>query len=368
MSSATLVRSVQRAVRTQSKRAYHDLTVTPKHHSPVISYGPPGYSAVSGHVVTVFGCTGFLGRYLVSKLGKMGTQVIVPYRDEDEKRILKPMGDLGKIVPMEWDIRNEDQIAECLRHSDVVFNLVGRQYETKNFDYEDVHATGAERIAKIATETGRAEKFIHVSHLNAALDSPSEFYASKARGEEAVKAAFSGATIVRPGTMYGYEDKLLNNMANWPIWWKLNHGQTQMRPVHVMDVAQALANLTHMRQVPNTLSLPGPSTFTHEYMLQLIESVTLRPPSKAPVVPKKIALALANLATKSVWWPTLCPDEVVRRFIDDVDVAGDWDVVGVTPTEIEQHAIKYLRRFRSYDNVVRPVVFPPRPSADTISA
>jgi NADH dehydrogenase (ubiquinone) 1 alpha subcomplex subunit 9 len=88
----------------------------------VVSQGPPGYSAVAGHVVTVFGCTGFLGRYLVSKLGKadrvswfyrsmnvvwiyiftakMGTQVIVPYREEYEKRVLKPMGDLGQIVSM----------------------------------------------------------------------------------------------------------------------------------------------------------------------------------------------------------------------------------------------------------------------------
>lgn len=33
-------------------------------------------------------------------VGKMGTQVIVPYRDEDEARVFKPMGDLGQIVRM----------------------------------------------------------------------------------------------------------------------------------------------------------------------------------------------------------------------------------------------------------------------------
>lgn len=33
-------------------------------------------------------------------IAKLGTQVIVPYRDEDEARHLKPMGDLGQIVPM----------------------------------------------------------------------------------------------------------------------------------------------------------------------------------------------------------------------------------------------------------------------------
>lgn len=31
---------------------------------------------------------------------KAGTQVVVPYRDEDEKRHLKVMGDLGQIVPL----------------------------------------------------------------------------------------------------------------------------------------------------------------------------------------------------------------------------------------------------------------------------
>lgn len=38
----------------------------------------------TGRVATVFGATGFLGRYLVSKLAKAGTQVVVPYRDQDE--------------------------------------------------------------------------------------------------------------------------------------------------------------------------------------------------------------------------------------------------------------------------------------------
>ena len=50
------------------QRAYHDLVTLPG-NKPITSSGPPGYSAVSGHRVTVFGVTGFLGRYFVSKLG-----------------------------------------------------------------------------------------------------------------------------------------------------------------------------------------------------------------------------------------------------------------------------------------------------------
>lgn len=363
IASAPSLLRLQRAAKSSGKRAYHDLVTLPS-KKPIISYGPPGYSAVTGHVVTVFGCTGFLGRYLVAKLAKMGTQVIVPYRDEDEVRRLKLMGDLGKVVKMEWDIRDENQIAECVRHSDVVYNLVGRDFETKNFDYASVHVAGAERIASIAAQSG-VSRLVHVSHLNAAATSNSKFYQTKAEGEERVKAAFPSATIVRPGTMFGHEDKLLTNMAVWPIWWWLNHGQTKIRPVHVMDVAQALANLTSIPQLPGTLSLPGPSTLTHEYLLELVSSVTYQPPSRAPVLPKAVATMLAKVA-QGVWWPTLSPDEVTRRYIDDADVPGDWAAVGVEPSEIENHAITYLRRYRSAENFVRPIVFPPRPTAVTM--
>ncbi|KAH7885357.1 39kDa subunit of Ndufa9, NADH ubiquinone oxidoreductase [Phlebopus sp. FC_14] len=357
MFARTQLLRVHRGNAVHGKRALHDLVTLPG-GKPVVSSGTPGYSAVSGHVVTVFGCTGFLGRYLVSKLARMGTQVIVPYREEDDKRHLKPMGDLGQIVPMEWDIRNEEQIAQCLRHSDIVYNLVGRNYETKNFKYADVHVSGAERVAKVAADMGVA-RLVHLSHLNASPNSTSQFYRTKAEGEERVKEAFPTATIVRPASMYGYEDKLLNNMAVWPVWWKLNHAATNMRPVHVLDVAQALANLMSIPQVPDTLSLPGPSTLSAEYLLELVASVTCTSRSFAPPVPKRVALAVAK-AAQATWWPLISPDEVERRYLDDANVPGDWDVVGVVPDEIENHAITYLRRYRSDDNYLRPVIIPAR--------
>jgi NADH dehydrogenase (ubiquinone) 1 alpha subcomplex subunit 9 len=360
---SSLLRLQQRTT-IVSKRAYHDLVTLPG-NKPVVSYGPPGYSAVSGHTVTVFGCTGFLGRYLVSKLGKMGTQVIVPYREEDEARLFKPMGDLGQIVRMEWDIRDEHSIAECLRHSDTVYNLVGRDYDTKNFDIRSTNAIGPGRIAKIAAECG-VSQFIQVSHLNASKLSPSKFYQAKAEAEELVKEAFPTATIIRPATMFGYEDKLLTNMAVWPIWWKLNEAQTKIRPVHVFDVAQALANLLANPQFSRTLNLPGPSTLTYEYLLDLVTSVTLQPASQSPTLPKSVAALLAKLA-QNIWWPTLSPDEVTRRYIDDAEVIGDWDAVGVQPSEIETHALTYLRRYRSAVNFVRPAVFPPRPSPPSVA-
>jgi NADH dehydrogenase (ubiquinone) 1 alpha subcomplex subunit 9 len=150
-----------------------------------------------------------------------------------------------------------------------------------------------------------------------------------------------------------------------------------------MDVAQALSNLMGMPAVDRTLALPGPSTLTYEYLLELVSTLTYNPPSRAPVVPKQIALALARVAQR-IWWPALSPDEVERRYIDDADTPGDWAVVGVEPDEIENHAITYVRRYRSAyvvgpwkgvplvlhalaylsccsANYIRPIVVPPRP-------
>src|SRR6266404_3496641 len=114
----------------------------------------------------------------------------------------------------------------------------------------------------------------------------------------------------------------------------------------VMDVAQALSNLIGMPALERTLALPGPSTHTHEFLLELVSTLTYNPDSRAPVVPKRVALALARAGQK-IWWPALSPDEVERRYIDDADTPGDWALVGVEPDEIENHAITYVRRYRS---------------------
>jgi len=339
-------------------RSYHDITITGNAQKPRVSYGPPGRSAVTGQVATVFGCTGFLGRYLVSQLAKAGTQVVVPYRDEDMKRHLKVTGDLGQIVSMEWDIRDEASITECVRHSDIVYNLVGRDYETKNFDFGSVNVDGAERIARISANAG-VPRLVHISHLNASAGSSSQFYATKFMGERAVRSAFPQATIIRPGPLYGHEDRLLRSMAVWPGTWKLNQERTTLKPVHVLDVAKALARLSSMAPAALVLNLPGPQTYSVEYLLELVSSVTYQPPSRAMHLPKAVAMLLSRVSGL-VWWPALSPDQVERRYVNDTEGVSDWDFFGFSPDSLEAHALTYLQMYRSAENLVRPVAIPER--------
>lgn len=131
-----------------------------------------------------------------------------------------------------------------------MYNLVGRDYETKyvpnrvsafavltlwpvykrNFTFDDVHIKGAESIAKVSASVG-VPRLVHVSHLNASSTSTSQFYRSKAAGESAVREAFPAATIVRPGPMYGHEDKFLTNMSSTSM--------RAPRPGHIPFLTQA---------------------------------------------------------------------------------------------------------------------------------
>lgn len=148
------------------------------------------------------------------------------------KRHLKVTGDLGRVVFMEYDLRNTASIEESVRHSDVVYNLVGRDYPTKNFTLEDVHVEGAERIADAVAKYD-IDRFIHVSSHNANKNSPSEFFRTKARGEDVVRSIFPETTIVRPAPLFGFEDRLLHKLAGVSSLFTVNNMQERLWPTHV---------------------------------------------------------------------------------------------------------------------------------------
>jgi len=186
----------------------------------------PGYrSSFSGNVATVFGAGGMVGRSVMNRFGQNGTQIIVPYRgDFYWMQRLKLVGDLGQVLFTPFDLRDEESIRRSMRHSNVVVNLIGKEYETFNFKFRDVNTDGARRIARIAREEG-VDRLIHISAMNAKehpdkLFTPngSEWLRSKWFGEQAVLEEFPDATIFRPSEMYGEKDTFLNYYFNWARW------------------------------------------------------------------------------------------------------------------------------------------------------
>ncbi|KAI5126096.1 NADH dehydrogenase [ubiquinone] 1 alpha subcomplex subunit 9, mitochondrial [Manis pentadactyla] len=329
---------------------------SPQHqlHHALIPHGKGGRSSVSGVVATVFGATGFLGRYVVNHLGRMGSQVIVPYRcDSYDIMHLRPMGDLGQIIFLEWNGRNRDSIQRAVKHSNVVINLVGREWETKNFDFEDVFVKIPQTIAQVSKEAG-VEKFIHVSHLNADIRSSSRYMRNKAVGEKEVREAFPEATIIKPSDIFGREDRFLNYFANarWFGGVPLTAlgKKTVKQPVYVVDVSKGIVNtLKDSDARGKTFAFVGPNRYVLFDLVQYIFAVAHRPFLPYPL-PRFAYQLLARLFEMSPFEPWTTRDKVERVHITDMTLPHlpGLEDLSIQATPLELKAIEVLRRHRTY--------------------
>ncbi|PHH68553.1 hypothetical protein CDD80_7433 [Ophiocordyceps camponoti-rufipedis] len=305
---------------------------------------------LTGHNVTVFGATGQLGRYVVNRLARRGCTVVVPFREEMAKRHLKVAGDLGKVVFIEFDLRNTASIEACVRHADTVYNLIGRNYPTKNFSLDDVHVEGTDRITE-AVKKYDVDRYIHVSSYNANPASKSEFFSSKSmkgRGEQVARSNLPQSTLVRPAPIFGFEDNLLLKLAS-SILFTANHMREKFWPVHSIDVGEALEKmLDDDSTAGQTFELFGPRMYTMAQIKSMVDRETFT--KKRHVnVPKAILRPLAQVLNRVLWWHTLSADEVEREFIDQVidATAKTFKDLGVHPGDISSFTYHYLQGFRS---------------------
>lgn len=270
-----------------------------------MTHGRGGKQSFTGNVVTVFGASGYMGRYVVNRLAKEGNQVIIPYRGElyDVFR-LKVAGDLGQILFLPYEITDEDSIRKCVKYSNMAVNLVGRDWETKNFTFHQVHVDGARAIAKACREAG-VEKFLHFSALGASPDPPrclprvpnffqksgasflpngSQYLKSKFHGELAVKEEFPEAVIFRPSDIIGQEDRFLRYYnSNWrrsifnamPMFEK---GETSIKaPVFYSDVIDAVMIALKNKQISGqTYQCVGPHFYKLGDLIDYFLEITRR--------------------------------------------------------------------------------------------
>ncbi|HEY0625447.1 MAG TPA: complex I NDUFA9 subunit family protein [Allosphingosinicella sp.] len=225
-------------------------------------------------VVTLFGGGGFLGRYVAQALYKTGARVRIAQRDPRKAFFLKPLGALGQTQFVGVDIRNEEEVAHAVKGSFAVVNLVG----ILKGNFWQVHVDGAETIARAAAAAG-ASSLVHVSAIGADPESPSAYGRSKGEGEEAVRAAFPNATIMRPSVVFGREDNFVNRFAGLtrllpalPVI----RGAAKFQPVYAVDAGRAIAAaaLDPETHGGKTYELGGPEVMTMRELNAFICSTT----------------------------------------------------------------------------------------------
>ena len=300
-------------------------------------------------VATIFGGSGFIGRYVVKRLAQQGFIVRVASRDPESALFLKPMGAVGQIVPLFASIGNEATVQRAVEAAEVVVNLVGILAESGSASFQAIHAEGSERIARLSAVAG-VSRLVQISAIGADPDSPSRYAATKGRAEQAVLAVFPQATILRPSLVFGVEDKLFNRFAAIarisPIMPVIS-GDTKMQPVYVADVADAVM-AAQASSVPGgkVFELGGPRVWTFREILAFILKATRRD-RRLLDIPMGLARLQASILQHVPGKP-LTPDQLLMLSADNVVAPGALGLadLGITPTPVELVVPGYLTRFQ----------------------
>jgi NADH dehydrogenase len=305
-------------------------------------------------LVTVFGGSGFVGGQVVRALAKAGYRVRVAVRQPNLAYRMRMLGDVGQIEVVQANVRVPSSVARALDGAEACVNLVGVLWESGRQKFQSIHAMGARNVAEAAAKIG-VKRLVHVSAIGADVNGEAKYARSKGEGEAVVRAAFPGATIVRPSIVFGPEDDFFNRFAQMaalaPVM-PLVGGDTKFQPVFVGDVAAVIANaIASPAAVGVTYELGGPTVYTMREILELILTETGRNRPLLPV-PWPLARLIGSLgdlqASILPLAPPLTTDQVEMLKSDNVAASGlpGLAEAGVVPTAVEAVAPTYLYRYR----------------------
>lgn len=312
-----------------------------------------------GRRVTVFGGSGFIGRYVVRRLAAKGWVVRVAVRDPIRAAFLKTSGNVGQVVPMRADLTADEPVLEAaIAGADAVINLVGILYESGRRTFQAIHADGPARLAGIAARLG-VSRFVQMSALGADPGSPSLYARSKAAGEAGVLAAFPAATIIRPSIVFGPEDGFFNRfgcMARYsPALPLIGGGGNRFQPVYVCDVADAIIRTLHEDAARGqTYELGGPRVYTFQQLMELLLRELRRHRGLIPV-PYWMADIQASVLQR-LPFPLLTRDQVQLLKIDNVlsGTKPGLAELGIQPTALELILPTYLDIYRKGGRFAAP--------------
>ena len=301
------------------------------------------------NVATVFGGSGFIGRYIVKRLARKGFVVRVAVRDTERALFLKPMGAVGQVVPLYASLTNEATVQRAVDGADLVVNAVGILAERRSGDFQRIHAEGAGLVARLAARSG-VRRLVQLSAIGADPQAPSRYAATKGIGEAMLREAFAGATILRPSVVFGPEDQLFNRfaaMARLLPFMPVICGDTRFQPVYVGDVADAvMAALARPDAAGAVYELGGPRVWQFREMLAYIVKQLGRHRRLVDV-----PLGLARLQARFmelVPGKPLTRDQLLMLQRDNVvgaDMPGLHEL-GIVATPMELVVPAYLRRFQ----------------------
>lgn len=307
-------------------------------------------------LVTIYGGSGFIGRYIARRMAKEGWRVRVAVRRPNEAIFVRPYGVVGQVEPVFCNIRDDASVRAVMQGADAVVNCVGVLNEVGRNGFDAVQAEGAARVARIAAELG-VDRLVQLSAIGADADAASAYARSKAAGEAAVRQAFPQAVILRPSVVFGTEDQFFNRfaaMTRLGPFLPVVGAATRFQPVYVDDVAQAAVKAVLGEAAPGIYELGGPEVHSFRALMQKMLQVVQRRRLivNIPFFVARImggAFDLLQTLTLGLFTNALITRDQVRNLAHDNVVsphARGLADLGIAPTPIDAVLPEYLWRYR----------------------
>ncbi|MEO1024538.1 MAG: complex I NDUFA9 subunit family protein [Pseudomonadota bacterium] len=306
-------------------------------------------------LVTIFGGSGFVGRYIAQRMAREGWRVRVAVRRPNEAHFVKPYGVVGQVEPVLCNIRDDASVKSVTQGADAVVNCVGTfDHKGKN-NFDAVQNEGAARIARIATAEG-VSRLVHLSAIGADIDGDSLYAQSKGKGEAAVFEAFPSAVVLRPSVIFGPEDQFFNRfagMTRMSPFLPLVGAGTKFQPVYVDDVAAAAVKGVLGEAESGIYELGGPDVHSfRELMALMLETIQRRRliiglPFFVGSIMGHVTGVVSSLTGGLAPQP-ITVDQVKSLRQDNVvpEGAKTFSDLGITPTAMEAVLPSYLWQFR----------------------
>jgi len=306
-------------------------------------------------LVTIFGGSGFVGRYIARRLAKDGWRIRVACRTPDEAGFVRTYGAVGQVEPVFCNIRDDDSVRSVTRGADAVVNCVGVLAESGKNTFKAVQAEAPGRIARIARELGVA-RMVQISAIGADAEAESAYGRTKAAGEAALLEHMPDAVILRPSIVFGPEDEFFNRFAGMsrmgPVL-PVVGADTRFQPVFVDDVAAAVVSALDDPTARGVYELGGPDVATFRDLMHRMLAVIQRKRIvlNIPFFVARIMAAgfgVVRAVTFGLFTPPLTTDQVRNLAVDNVvaDGARGLADLNVTPTPMSSVLPDYLWRFR----------------------
>ena len=314
--------------------------------------------------VTIFGGTGFLGRYIVSRLSKLGYIINIVTRTPNEAIFLKTSGNVGQVKITEGSFSNLSNLTSLFNTSDIVINCVGILNEEGDQTFKKLHTDIPEKLAILAKKNG-VKKFIHISSIGANPKSDSKYSKSKGIAEVKIFKAFPEAIILRPSIVFGSEDQFFNLFSQIscisPIL-PIVGGSTKFQPVYVDDIAKTVVGVLQT-EAPNLkknntiYELGGPEIISFNSLMVKMLSIIYRKkliinlPFWLAKAMCPIILILNKLTFRKI--PLLITEDSVKQLKNDNIVSKEYfsfEDLEIKPKSLDLILPSYLKRYRPRGN------------------